>query len=139
MAQTANERAIVLRSAGFWMAVAIGTFQVLNAARAALDPVAFADYMGLPVRDPAATGFVLVYALRTAFIGALVLAFCVRRQLVPLMWMALLAVVLPIGDALLSAAAGAPALTILRHTAIAAFLIATFFLLRRSVSATGRA
>lgn len=137
MPQVENDRASIKRSVGFWMAVAIGGFQTLNAIRAALDPMAFADYMGLPVIDPDATGFVFVYALRTAFIGALVLTFCIRQQIVPLIWMALLAVPLPVGDALLAAAADAPSTTVIRHAAIALFLFVTFLLLWRSESGAG--
>lgn len=120
------------RSIGFWMALTMGLFQGIAAVRAVADPVAFSNYMGLPIETAEQTGFVLVYALRTAFIACLVVAFCVRRQLEPLMWMALLAVALPVGDALLAGSSGAPAATIARHLAIAVFVLVTFFLLRRS-------
>lgn len=113
----------------------MGLFQGVAAARAALDPAAFADYMGLPLGDDGAVGFVLVYALRTGFIAALILIFCAQRRLVALKWMALIAIAIPVGDAALSLDAGAAAGTVRRHAAIAVFVLATFICLRRRTRA----
>ena len=119
---------------GLCAAFLIGSFQLMNAVRAVADPMGFASYMGLALVDPNDTGFVLIYALRTGFIGALVLYLCFVRNLSALSWLALLAIALPVGDALLAQQGGAAAGTIARHLAIGVFLVATFALLRRSIS-----
>ncbi len=119
---------------GFWAAILIGAFQLVNAVRAVADPVDFAGYMGQPLGDSSDTGFVLIYALRTGFIGAVVLYLCLRRNLEALSWLALMAVFLPLGDALLAFQAGAELQTTIRHLVIGAYLLATFFLLRRDTS-----
>ena len=121
--------------AGLGLATVIGVFQIVNFARAFGDPVGFSDYMGLAVGD-GASGFVLVYGLRSLFIGALVLACVWRREVRLLALMAALAVVMPAGDAWLAHDAGAPGATVARHAGIAIYLLLTAALL--GVGARGR-
>ena len=119
---------------GLSAAVLVGVFQLINAVRAMADPIGFASYMGLALHASNDTGFVLIYALRTGFIGAVVLYLCFVKNLSALSWLALLAIALPVGDALLAQLGGASAGTIARHLAIGVFLVATFALLRRPIS-----
>ena len=113
---------------GLGLATLIGVFQIVNFARAFGDPVGFAAYMGLPVAGDA-TGFVMIYGLRSLFIGGLVLACVWRRDVRVLGLMAALAVVMPIGDAWLAHDAGAAGATVLRHAVIALYLVVTAALL----------
>ena len=124
------------RSLGFWLAAAIGTFQAVNAVRAILDPSGFAAYFGTPIIDPRDIGFVYVYGLRTGFIAILVALFLVRQQVDALKWMALAALVMPIGDALLVTFAHGSPLTIARHVATAIYLGVTFLALRSYLART---
>ena len=124
-------RQVAGRGPGEWLALVASAVLLVNAVRAVADPAGFAEYLGLPLADPADDGLVLVYAGRTAVLAAVPLVLLVRRERRSLAVVTLLAVVLPLGDALLTRAAGAPAGTVLRHVAIAAYLAATAVLLRR--------
>lgn len=117
------------RAIGFWLAVAIGVLQAVNAWRAFADPAAFAAYLGLPLADPRDAGLVGVYALRTLFIALVVAALLIRRDLAALKWVALAGVVMPAGDAYLAQQAGAPTATVARHIAIGVYLIVVFLTL----------
>jgi hypothetical protein len=126
------------RAPAFWLSAIIGLFQAVNAVRAFADPAGFADYMGLPLGPEDAVGFVHVYGLRTAFIAVMTAIFLVRRELAPLQWVALAALIMPVGDAVLTAGAGAPTATVVRHVAIAVYLAVTFAALRAYVAKGGR-
>jgi hypothetical protein len=113
------------------MAAAGAALMFVNAARAFADAAGFAAYLGLPLADPTDAGIVHVYALRALFIGILIaalLAFRLRRALAVV---AFAAIVMPIGDALLTTRAGASTATVARHVGIAIFLLAAGTLLAR--------
>lgn len=117
------------RTAGFWLAAAIAALQGLNAVRTVVDPQGFANYMGLPVDQPSALGWVQVYGLRAGFIAVLTAVLLSRSDFAALRWMALAALLMPLGDAYLAFSAGACAPIVGRHLAIAVFvLVATQFL-----------
>jgi hypothetical protein len=104
---------------------------MLTAVRAARGPAAFARYFGLPLAtDP---GFVRVYAARSAFIAVFAAVLLVRRDLPALTVFTLTAVLLPVADAALVRRAGAGTPTVVRHLAIAAFLLSSSILLWRGV------
>lgn len=119
------------KTIGFWCAMAMAVSQAVSAARAFADPVAFASYMGLPIAPGEAAGFVTVYALRTTLIAALVLFLALTGRLRELGVMAVIAILLPVGDAMLVASAGAPPSTVYRHAGIAVFLTFTAIMLLR--------
>lgn len=123
---------------GFWMAVPIGALQAFNAARAALDPLGFADYLGVPLEAAGDSAWVHVYALRTGFIALLVLGLLVGRALPALAWVAVAALLIPAGDGWLAHSAGAPTSTVIRHVAILAYLLITAALLVLGVRAMRR-
>lgn len=128
---TQAQRFSSTRTAGFWLAVAIAALQGVNAVRTFLDPQGFAAYMGLPVDELSALGWVQVYGLRAGFIAVLAAVLLVRSDFVALRWMALAALLMPLGDAWLTANAGAGASIVGRHLAIALFLlVASHFLSR---------
>jgi heme A synthase len=107
----------------------MGVYMLVNTVRAFGDPVGFAAYMGLPLSDPANHAFVQVYALRALFLGLCVLALLFRRDTRALAVFALVAVVMPVGDAMLTAANGAPIAIVARHGASAIVLAVTASLL----------
>lgn len=119
------------RSAGVLMAGAGALLMLVNAARAFANPTSFSAYLGLPLVDGADAGLVHVYGLRALFIGLLVAVLLMLRQRTALWIVAAVAVVMPVGDAMLTWSAGAPTATVGRHIGIAVFLLATALLLRR--------
>ena len=122
-------------ASGYWLRVStalialMGVYMLVNTVRAFADPAGFAAYMGLPLTDPANHAFVQVYALRALFLGLCALALLFRRDTRALAVFALVAIVMPVGDALLTASYGAPITTIARHAATAIVLAVTAFLL----------
>lgn len=119
------------RSIGLWMVGFLIVYILLNAVRAAINPVDFAAYYGLPLRDVQSTDFVFVYGLRALFLGLFPLAMLLRRQYTVLGLFALIGIVMPLGDALLVARAGAGTGVIIRHLLVAVFLVATWYFVQR--------
>ena len=119
------------RFVGVWMAALIALFMILNFARALLQPVGFSAYVGLPVADASQAGFVQLYAFRALFLGVFTGFLIWRGSAEPLKWFALIAVVMPLGDALLTFQSGAAPMIIARHLGIAIFLVVTALMLRR--------
>ena len=117
-----------------WLVVLLGGYMFLNTARAFLDPAGFATYMGLPLTDPANHGFVQVYALRAAFLGLCAFGLLWLRDIRALAVFALMAVVMPVGDAILTASNHASPLIVARHGASAILLAVTAWLLFNRVS-----
>jgi hypothetical protein len=126
------------RSVGPWLAAVGAALMFVNAGRAYADPAAFALYLGLPLSDPGDARLVHVYASRALFIGLAIAALLAARLGRALAIVALAAIVMPVGDAWLTAQAGAPAGTVARHVGIAAFLIVTGALLARGSCPTPR-
>ena len=118
-------------SIGAWLALVLAGLMVVNTVRAFTAPVEFAAYMGLPLADHANVGFVQIYGLRAAFLGLFALVLLWRADMFALAAFAAVAVVMPIGDALLTIQAGAPVAVIARHLFSVLFLIATAVLVRR--------
>lgn len=120
------------RSASVWLAVILVAFLFINVMRVGLSPASFAEDFGLPLMAPEATGFVWVYAIRTLFMALFGLVLLLRRDRATLALYVLVAVVVPVGDAILVTLDGAPTAIILRHILIAAFVMTTGFILYRS-------
>ena len=112
-----------------WLVLLLGLFMLLNTFRAFADPAGFATYMGLPLTDPANGAFVQVYALRAAFLGLFALASLWRSDTRSLALFATVAIVMPVGDAILTASHGAPLAIVARHAATAIVLAVTATLL----------
>ena len=107
----------------------MGVFMLVNTVRAFADPVGFATYIGLPLADPANHAFVEVYGLRALFLGLCAWTLLWRRDTRALAVFAAVAVVMPIGDAFLTASHGAAPLIVARHGATAIVLAVTAALL----------
>jgi hypothetical protein len=119
------------RFAGAWMTAIIALFMIVNFARAFFNPVGFALYVGLPIGGEALAGFVHLYAFRALFLGLFAGFLLWRQDAGTLKWFALIAIVMPLGDAYLTIQAGAGPSTIARHIGIALFLGLTSFMLSR--------
>lgn len=118
------------RSAGVWMAVFLVAYMFFNAVRAVQNPTAFAMNYGVTLA-PGNNAFVLVYAIRALFLGLFGAALVLRQNFGALALFVLVAVIMPLGDAMLVSVAGGPTTTVIRHLLTAVFLLATWFLLRR--------
>lgn len=128
-----------LRTLGFWLAVPLVVLQAVNVARALADPTGFAAYYGVPISGADALAWVQVYALRTAFIAALVTIFLMQRNMRALFWTALAALILPLGDAWLTHGSGAARSIVLRHLAICGYLVLTCIALHFANRSAARA
>ncbi len=123
------------RSIGLWMSIILLLYILFNAGRAVFSPTEFATSYGAPLTDPANNAFVMVYAIRTLFLGLFGLGLLATRNFAGLTLFALVAVVMPLGDAALVISKGAAIDIGLRHFLIAAVLLLTWFLLWRSFRA----
>lgn len=120
-----------MRSVGFWLAVALALSQWGNALRVVLGPVAYGDYMGLPLSAESDAAWVYVYALRALFLGSFAFFLLLTRRYGVLGHMAVIAVVMPIGDFILVLLAHGSNATLARHALIACVLVAAAISLRR--------
>lgn len=118
-----------VQTAGLILCGAMALYMAFNVVRAAADPGAFAATLGAPLADPSDTGFVLVYAFRAAFLALLVGWLAATRNVPVLRFVALAALVMPIGDAWLVGGLGAPPATVTRHIVIAVVLLLVWALL----------
>lgn len=120
-----------LRSVGVWLAAILAVSQLANAARTVFDPEGFAVYLGLPLAAMADAALVQVYGARAAFLGLFALLLIALRQFSVLKWFALLAVIMPAVDFLLTLRAGAGIAILARHAAYVAYILLVFALLHR--------
>jgi hypothetical protein len=114
---------------GVWIATLGGLLMAVNALRSLTAPVPFATYLGLPLVHDGDADMVRVYGLRALFIGLAVAALLVMRDTPALAALMFAAVVMPIGDAILTAKAKAPKATVIRHAVIAILLLVAGILL----------
>jgi hypothetical protein len=122
---------------GVAMAVAMAAYMIFNAISAWSGPFAFADRLGLPIATSEGEGWVRVYALRAAFIGLLLGGLVLARQWRALFLLAVAAVVMPLGDALLTYDARAPTATVGRHIALIGVIALSAVLLAQAAKAKG--
>jgi hypothetical protein len=115
------------RTVGLGMTVLIAAAILLSVGRSLLDPVSFAQGIGLPLaggaeHDP----FLAVYAIRSLALCVFALVLVWRCDLGALETFVLVAVLIPLGDAALVGSEGAPLLKIARHLGTAVFLLLTY-------------
>ena len=115
------------------MAILAALYLLFSAARAAIEPVAFARALGLPLTSPADNGFVFVYATRSALIGLVALTLAGRRDLSPLALLVAVAAGLPVLDAALIAGHRGPTASVAVQLATFGYLVVTWYLLRRHI------
>ncbi|MDF3019001.1 MAG: hypothetical protein K0Q92_304 [Steroidobacteraceae bacterium] len=120
------------RLSGFWLALIMALLQAGYAVQAFVDPGALADFRGMSVHDPASISWVYVYGSRTLFVALVVMVLLVRGDLVTLRWVAIVGLVMPLGDSLVALRTEAPVAVLSRHIGTAIYLLVTFGLLTRS-------
>ncbi len=121
------------RSVGLWMSGLLIAYLFFNVVRAVASPASFATSFGTPLDNPGDDAFVLVYAIRTLFLGLFGLALFLRRSYASLALFLLVATVMPIGDALLVWQRGGEPAIIARHIVITGIVLLTWFLTSRWV------
>lgn len=124
------------RSVGLWMSALLIGYLFFNVVRAVANPAGFAAAFGTPLDNPGDNAFVLVYAIRTLFLGLFGLALFLRRNYASLALFLLVATVMPIGDALLVWQRGGEPAIIARHIVITGIVLLTWFLTSRWVRRT---
>jgi hypothetical protein len=117
--------------AGVVMAILMAGYMLFNAVTAWTDPQGFAARLGLAATSPDSFGWVGVYALRAAFIGLLLAALVLARQWRALFLVAVAALIMPMGDAVLTYSVGSPAYV--RHLVIAGIVGLSAALLSQAV------
>jgi hypothetical protein len=118
--------------AGVALAAIMSAYMMFNAVQAWTDPQAFAVRLGLPLTADAGAEWVRIYALRAAFIGLVLAGLTLARQWRALFLLAVAALIMPLGDAWLTYAAGAQASTYGRHLVIAAVIGVSALLLAQA-------
>ena len=126
MTEIASWQSNPLRAVGFWLALVMGLLQAVYAVQAFVDPSGFATYRGTPLSADGDTDWVRIYASRTLFVALIVGLLLARMDIATLKWVALLGVVMPVGDAYLAHKAGASFAVVSRHVATVIYLLVTF-------------
>ncbi|MEL6667208.1 MAG: DUF4267 domain-containing protein [Pseudomonadota bacterium] len=129
-------------NSGNWTKTAIGLvvvmviLQAVNVVRVVADPIGFSQYMGIGIDQNGDTSFVYVYGLRTAFIIVIACVLLFLRDFRMLSVVAVAALILPIGDAMLALRADASFAIVVRHFLIGLYLAATALVLGRAIRET---
>lgn len=121
-----HSRLTLAARAGLWLAAPMALLQAVNVLRVFSDPQGFARYMGAPLIAAGDAAWVQIYALRAAFIALLVTLLLARRDATTLKWIALAALVMPLGDAWVAYGAGADAAIVGRHLATALYILVVY-------------
>ena len=109
----------------------IAVMMAVNYWRAYSDPVGFAAYFGAAGAADANPAFVIVYSSRALFLTVVTAVLIATYQVRALKYFALVAVIMPVLDAVQVAQAGGPSAIVARHITIAAYLVATGHFLHR--------
>jgi len=112
----------------------MATLQLAYALYAYVDPAAFAGIRGTRLLDAGDADWVRIYGSRTLFIALIVGYLLYVRQFRVLAMAALIALVMPVTDALLAHQAAAGTAVLLKHVLTAVFLLVTFLVLRKAVA-----
>lgn len=128
----------VLGRIGVALAAAMAAYMAFNAVQAWTDPFAFANRLGLLLVGGDSEAWVRIYALRAAFIALALAGLVLARQWRALFLFAVAALIMPLGDAWLTYASGAPAATYARHLAIAAVIGISALLLAQAAKPEGQ-
>ena len=127
------------RRLGYWLAILLALSQFSNVIRVGLDAQAYSVAMGLPLDSAADVAWLHVYALRALFLVGFASVLIANRQYRALSMMALLALIMPLGDFWLIWRAGGSAPALWRQALIAAVLVAAWFSLGRMARQPNRA
>lgn len=113
------------------MVAAMALLQGVYALQAFLSPDTFAVSRGTPLAGNGDPAWVLTYAYRTLFVALTVVLLLARGAMSTLRWVALLALVMPVGDLVIALGVEAPRTILLRHVGTIAYLAITFAVITR--------
>ncbi len=117
------------RKIGFWLVLIMALLQGFYAVKAFIDPISFATLRGTLLLEAGDADWVRIYASRTLFVALIVAALLYLEHYVILKWTALLALVMPLSDALLAYFADATNVVLIKHILTMVYLTVTFFVL----------
>ncbi len=123
-----------LRTTGMILVLGMAGLQLTYAMYAFVDPAGFSLLRGTELFATGDTDWIIIYASRTLFIALLIGYLLYRKSFEILAVASLLGTVMPATDAWLAYQASADDKTVLKHVAIALFLIFTFAVLRSLAS-----
>jgi hypothetical protein len=118
------------RSAGFWLVIVLIAYLMFSFVRSLVGPESLSTSFGL-TRTDGASAYVQVYGIRTFFLGLYGAVLLVRRDIQALTLFVLVAVMIPLGDAVLLVVNNGSASAIAKNVAIAIVLVVAWRLLKR--------
>lgn len=118
------------RLIGMGMTLLLILFMGFAFVQALLNPTSLAQSFGWTAAD-GTSAYVQLYAIRALFLGVYALVLLVRRDLVALATFLFIAVLIPIGDTVLTVVKSGPLVAIIANFVTVLFVLATAFLLRR--------
>ena len=127
-----NKKYNKFEKTGFVLVLLMTLLQTFYAIFSYVDPATFSTVRGTELFSALDSDWVRIYGSRTIFIALLLGYLLYIRNYSVLMWCALFGMVMPITDAVLAYGAGAPFKVVLKHIMTIAFLLLTFFVLKKA-------
>jgi len=122
-----------LEHVGFILVLLMTLLQVFYGLFSYIEPSSFSNIRGTELFSQMDADWVRIYGSRTIFI-TLILGFLLyAKHYSILMWCALFGIVMPITDGILAYQAEAPFKVVFKHIATIAYLLITFFVLKKVV------
>lgn len=121
----------MLERIGFALVFLMALLQGIYAIYAYLDPQAFSLLRGTQLFVTADSDWVKIYASRTLFVALIIGFLLFIREYQILAWASLFGTVMPISDAWLAYQAGVENIIVYKHLITLAYLLITFFVIRR--------
>ncbi len=123
-----------LENTGFVLVLLMILLQAFYGTFAYIDPTTFSAVRGTELFSPQDADWAKIYGSRTIFIALFFGFLLYTRNYSILMWGALLGIVMPITDGILAYQAEAPFKVVFKHIATIAYLVVTFFVLKKVVA-----
>jgi hypothetical protein len=123
-----------LEKTGFILVLLMILLQAFYGTFAYIDPTAFSNARGTELFSQMDADWINIYGSRTIFIALFFGFLLYTRNYSILMWGALFAIVMPITDGILAYQAEAPFKVVFKHIATIAYLVITFFVLKKVVA-----
>ena len=123
----------LIEKVGMTLVFLMALLQGIYAIYAYIDPQAFSVLRGTKLFISGDADWVKIYASRTLFVALIIGFLLFIREYKILVWASLFGTVMPAMDGLLAYQAGAESVVVYKHVATAAYLLITFFVLKRVV------
>jgi hypothetical protein len=128
-----NNKNSKLENVGVVLVLLMILLQAFYGVFAYIDASAFSNLRGTELFSQMDTDWVNIYGSRTIFISLILGLLLYSRNYSILMWCALFGVVMPVTDGILAYQAEAPFKVVFKHIATIAYLVITFFVLKKVV------